>query len=282
MTVLWAAKSPWEKFSRATFMPASIIRCITSGDSEAGPMVQTILVLCPGSPAGLRRRRGVQRDSASSQPLPVRGRRSAGRGDGPPSLYREATRGKGERRGRAVPVRLIPGGALLGYCAARAPVRRRGREMTAFLASLAFVVLAEMGDKTQLLAMAFAAKFRWQTVLWAVFVATAANHLGGCCGRGLARLGRAARYDQARRGGVLHSLRALDDPRRPPRGGGRALPLQSLLDRGRGVLHRGDGRQDPAGDDLARGRVPRGLDGLDGHDPRDDGLERARHRRSAT
>jgi putative Ca2+/H+ antiporter (TMEM165/GDT1 family) len=50
--------------------------------------------------------------------------------------------------------------------------------VTAFLASLAFVVLAEMGDKTQLLAMAFAAKFRWQTVMWAVFVATAANHLG--------------------------------------------------------------------------------------------------------
>jgi putative Ca2+/H+ antiporter (TMEM165/GDT1 family) len=34
-----------------------------------------------------------------------------------------------------------------------------------------------MGDKTQLLAMAFAAKFRWQTVMWAVFVATAVNHL---------------------------------------------------------------------------------------------------------
>ncbi len=49
--------------------------------------------------------------------------------------------------------------------------------MTAFLASLVFVVLAEMGDKTQLLAMAFACKFRWQTVMWGVFVATAANHL---------------------------------------------------------------------------------------------------------
>ncbi|TAN39450.1 MAG: TMEM165/GDT1 family protein [Nitrospirae bacterium] len=49
--------------------------------------------------------------------------------------------------------------------------------MTAFIASLIFVVLAEMGDKTQLLAMAFACKFRWQTVMWAVFVATAANHL---------------------------------------------------------------------------------------------------------
>ena len=49
--------------------------------------------------------------------------------------------------------------------------------MTAFLTSVAIVFLAEMGDKTQLLAMAFASRFRWQTVLWGVFVATAANHL---------------------------------------------------------------------------------------------------------
>jgi len=49
--------------------------------------------------------------------------------------------------------------------------------MTAFLASLLFVVLAEMGDKTQLLAMAFACRYRWQTVMWAVFWATALNHL---------------------------------------------------------------------------------------------------------
>ncbi len=49
--------------------------------------------------------------------------------------------------------------------------------MIAFWTSLAFVVLAEMGDKTQLLAMAFAARMRWQTVMWGVFWATAANHL---------------------------------------------------------------------------------------------------------
>src|SRR5512137_270584 len=48
--------------------------------------------------------------------------------------------------------------------------------MIAFWTSLTFVVLAEMGDKTQLLAMAFAARIRWQTVMWGVFVATAANH----------------------------------------------------------------------------------------------------------
>ncbi|MCL5023751.1 MAG: TMEM165/GDT1 family protein [Nitrospirae bacterium] len=49
--------------------------------------------------------------------------------------------------------------------------------MKAFVASLIFVILAEMGDKTQLLAMALSCKFRWQTVMWGVFVATAANHL---------------------------------------------------------------------------------------------------------
>lgn len=48
--------------------------------------------------------------------------------------------------------------------------------MTAFWASLIFVVLAEMGDKTQLLAMAFATRYKASTVLWAVFVATAFNH----------------------------------------------------------------------------------------------------------
>ncbi len=48
--------------------------------------------------------------------------------------------------------------------------------MTAFLTSMMFVVLAEMGDKTQLLAMAFATRFKAATVLWAVFAATAANH----------------------------------------------------------------------------------------------------------
>ncbi len=49
--------------------------------------------------------------------------------------------------------------------------------MTAFFTSLAIVVLAEMGDKTQLLAMAFASRFRWQTVMVGVFAATLANHL---------------------------------------------------------------------------------------------------------
>lgn len=52
-----------------------------------------------------------------------------------------------------------------------------GLTLEPYIASFVFVVLAEMGDKTQLLAMAFASRYRWQTVLWGVFVATLCNHL---------------------------------------------------------------------------------------------------------
>ncbi len=48
--------------------------------------------------------------------------------------------------------------------------------MTALIASFLFVVLAEMGDKTQLLAMAFAARYKAHHVLIAVFLATLLNH----------------------------------------------------------------------------------------------------------
>ncbi len=48
--------------------------------------------------------------------------------------------------------------------------------MAVFVTSVLFVTLAEMGDKTQLLAMAFAARFPPRTVLSAVFAATILNH----------------------------------------------------------------------------------------------------------
>ena len=48
--------------------------------------------------------------------------------------------------------------------------------MNEFLTSAIFVVLAEMGDKTQLLAMAFATQFNWKTVILGVLVATLVNH----------------------------------------------------------------------------------------------------------
>ena len=40
-----AIRSPWAKFSRATLIPARMSSVSMSGESEAGPMVQTILVL---------------------------------------------------------------------------------------------------------------------------------------------------------------------------------------------------------------------------------------------
>lgn len=48
--------------------------------------------------------------------------------------------------------------------------------MSALIASFLFVVLAEMGDKTQLLAMAFASRFSAMQVLIGVLIATVLNH----------------------------------------------------------------------------------------------------------
>jgi len=48
--------------------------------------------------------------------------------------------------------------------------------MNELIASTLLVVLAEMGDKTQLLGMAFATRFKATTVLAGVFVATIFNH----------------------------------------------------------------------------------------------------------
>jgi putative Ca2+/H+ antiporter (TMEM165/GDT1 family) len=54
---------------------------------------------------------------------------------------------------------------------------RKRSAVTPFVASFLFVVLAEMGDKTQLLAMAFATRFPAKTVLAGVLAATLVNHL---------------------------------------------------------------------------------------------------------
>jgi putative Ca2+/H+ antiporter (TMEM165/GDT1 family) len=47
--------------------------------------------------------------------------------------------------------------------------------VAAFTASLALIILAEMGDKTQFIAMSFATKYNPYKVLFAVFLATIAN-----------------------------------------------------------------------------------------------------------
>jgi len=61
--------------------------------------------------------------------------------------------------------------------------------MEAFLVSTGVVALGEMGDKTQLLAMLLAAKFRRpMPIILGIFVATLANHaLAGLVGDGVAK-----------------------------------------------------------------------------------------------
>lgn len=49
--------------------------------------------------------------------------------------------------------------------------------MVIFSTAFVMVVLAEMGDKTQLLAMAFATRYPWKKVMLGVFLATVLNHL---------------------------------------------------------------------------------------------------------
>ena len=46
ITLPCSSKVPWEKLSLATFIPARIIFSSISGESDAGPMVHTSLVLC--------------------------------------------------------------------------------------------------------------------------------------------------------------------------------------------------------------------------------------------
>ncbi|MDQ1258351.1 MAG: Ca2+/H+ antiporter, family, partial [Pseudomonadota bacterium] len=56
--------------------------------------------------------------------------------------------------------------------------------MEAFLVSTSIVALAETGDKTQLLALVLAARFRkpWP-IVWGILVATVVNHaLAGAAG----------------------------------------------------------------------------------------------------
>ncbi len=60
--------------------------------------------------------------------------------------------------------------------------------MEAFWVSLAIVFLAELGDKTQLVALCLASRFNWKIVLLGIFVATLAVHiisvfLGGGVGK---------------------------------------------------------------------------------------------------
>lgn len=77
-----------------------------------------------------------------------------------------------------------------GYCAAMSTLAPESIIVEAFLISTGVVALGEMGDKTQLLAILLAAKFRrpWP-IIAGIFVATLVNHgLAGLVGGGIASL----------------------------------------------------------------------------------------------
>ena len=155
-----------------------------------------------------------------------------------------------------------------GHSRARKKTERDAR-MTAFLTSLAIVVLAEMGDKTQLLAMAFASRFRWQTVMWGVFVATAANHLFAVLvGNYLTNI-IPLNYIKiaASVSFIIFGLWTLRGDKLEGRG--QKVQLQPLLDRCHRVLYRRDGGQDPACHGGACRRVQYHRPGMDRHHGRD-------------
>jgi len=58
-----------------------------------------------------------------------------------------------------------------------ASARRRTESVTAFLISTAVIFVAELGDKSQLMAMTFATRFRMREVLLGITLATALVHL---------------------------------------------------------------------------------------------------------
>ena len=157
--------------------------------------------------------------------------------------------------------------------------------MDAFLLSFGVIFLAELGDKSQLMAMAFAARYRALTVLVAVTIATLIVHAGSVLlGRAFA-LALPTDAHPGRRGHRVLRLRGLDAPRRRARRGGRGPgaadgPLGAAHDRDR-VLPRGARRQDDARDDHPRddGGADRDLARLDRRHGRG-GRDRDRHRRA--
>src|SRR5215813_1210475 len=70
-----------------------------------------------------------------------------------------------------------PDGGVVCAFLSVAPRLWRARKMPPFVISLVLVFLAEMGDKTQLVALAFATRYAAQTVLAGVFAATLLVHL---------------------------------------------------------------------------------------------------------
>ena len=101
--------------------------------------------------------------------------------------------------------------------------------MEGFIAAFALVFCAEMGDKTQLIAMTFAARYSWRPVMAAVLAATLANH-GLAVGLGVLLGGLLPEAEMRFCGSVALRL----------------FGIQPVLDGGADVFPRRDGGQNAA------------------------------------
>ena len=86
--------------------------------------------------------------------------------------------------------------------------------LTATLVSFGVIFVAELGDKSQLMALTFATRFRAVPVLIGITVATALVHLVSVLVGGLLGATLPTRADHARRRPGVHRLRPVDAARR--------------------------------------------------------------------
>ena len=92
--------------------------------------------------------------------------------------------------------------------------------LAALVISFGVIFVAELGDKSQLMAMTFATRYKASTVLIGITVATAVVHLISVARRLRPRRRAADRVDRARRRRRVPRLRRLDPARRPVDRGG--------------------------------------------------------------
>ena len=157
-------------------------------------------------------------------------------------------------RGRGLPSPLLTG-------------REESIVLQAFFVSFGVIFVAELGDKSQLMALTFATRYRPLPILIGITIATAVSTRSRCSSGCVHRDAPPDRRDHARRRDRVPRLRGLDaggatrsTTRRPPEAD--AHNRSAIVAASVGVLPRRARRQDDARDDHARhdarGRSARG------------------------
>ena len=85
--------------------------------------------------------------------------------------------------------------------------------MNALLVSFAVIFVAEMGDKSQLMALTFATRYRAVPILIGITIATASVHAVSVLVGAVLAVSLPTRRDQHRGRARVPGLRRVDDPR---------------------------------------------------------------------